>query len=83
MKYQKAETEGKSLVEAMTEREAAAKKNWKKRSVRPSNVAGIPCISSILTRGACVASGAAAAGGGASTGWTDALLTLICLPSFQ
>ena len=83
MKYQKAETEGKSLVEAMTERETAAKKNWKKRSASPSNVAGITCISSILTRGACVpAPAGAAAGGGASTGWTDALLTLIC-PSFQ
>lgn len=49
--YQKAVTEGKSEVKAMTEREAAANKNWKKRRATPSKVPGIPSISSILTRG--------------------------------
>lgn len=50
--YQKAVTEGKSLVVAMTTSAAAANTNWLMRKVSPPGVPGMPCKSFILTLGA-------------------------------
>ena len=38
-------TEGKSEVEAMTERERRAKENWRKRRMKPPRVPGMPWVS--------------------------------------
>lgn len=76
----KAETDGKSLVAAMTARAAAAKKVCARRRPRPAGVPGAPGGSFIRTpRGcvtpspsacscACACAGVGGAGGGASTG---------------
>ena len=71
--YQKAVTEGKSLVVAMTTSAAAAKRNWKNRKASPPRVPGIPSMSFILTMGAFAPSVV----GGSSAGWTVAWLTFI------
>lgn len=41
-RYQKAETDGKSVVVAMTHREMRANANWKRRRKRPPAVPGMP-----------------------------------------
>jgi hypothetical protein len=82
-----AETDGKSLVAAMTASAAAAKKVCARRRPRPAGVPGAPGVSFIRTpRGcttpspsacSCGCAGVGGAGGGASTGCTAGRLARI------
>lgn len=74
MPYQKAVTDGKSLVVAMTHSATAAKANWKNLNTRPPRVPGMPWMSFILALGAPLA---ASVSGGASIGCTAGWLTFI------
>lgn len=74
MPYQKAVTEGKSLVVAMTHSDTAANANWKNRNTRPPRVPGMPWMSFIRALGAPLA---ASVSGGASIGCTAGWLTFI------
>ena len=81
----KAETDGKSLVDAMTASAAAAKKACARRRPSPAGVPGAPGGSFIRTPRGCAApspspracAAAAGAGGGASTGCTAGRLARI------
>jgi hypothetical protein len=86
----KAETDGKSLVDAMTASAAAAKKACARRRPSPAGVPGAPGGSFIRTPRGCAApstwasgpSAAAAGGGGAaSTGCTAGRLARIASDS--
>lgn len=72
---------GKSEVEAMTEREIAAKQSWQRRRASPPGVPGMPWTSFILTLRAFWA--ATSVVGGASTGWTNGRLTYITLQNLS
>lgn len=77
--YQKAVTEGKSAVVAMTESATAANKNWDTRNSRPPTVPGMPWRSIILTRGSGTFLAPSVCKGGASTGCTAPWLKFISL----
>jgi hypothetical protein len=85
----KAETDGKSLVDAMTASAAAAKKACARRRPSPAGVPGAPGGSFIRTPRGCAApspspracAAAAGAGGGASTGCTAGRLARIASAS--
>lgn len=74
MHYQKAVTEGKSRVVAITHRDTAANANWKTRNTRPPRVPGMPWISFIRALGGPLATSVS---GGASIGCTAGWLTFI------